>query len=113
MFIVNEKDFSYRFLDSGPKYLIRGPRLSFGVVVLKPNEDFQNHKHDVMEENFFILEGTIKFLVNGNEIIAKKGDFVHIEPTESHYLKNIGTTNAKATFCLGPYKEIDKIDLPL
>lgn len=113
MFKINEKDLSYRFGDSGPKYLIRGPRVSFGVVVLKAGEDFQNHKHEVMEENFFILEGTIKFLVNNKEIICSKGDFIHIEPNESHYLKNIGTTDAKATFCLGPFKEIDKIELPL
>ena len=113
MFIVNEKDFSYRFGDSGPKYLIRGPRVNFGVVVLKPDEDFQNHKHDIMEENFFILEGSIQFVVNGESFIANTGDFVHIEPTESHYLKNIGTINAKATFCLGPFKENDKIELSI
>ena len=28
MFVVNEKDFEYRFGDSGPKYLMKGPRMN-------------------------------------------------------------------------------------
>ena len=32
MFVVNEKDFEYRFGDSGPKYLMKGPRMNYALV---------------------------------------------------------------------------------
>lgn len=32
MFVVNEKDFEYQFGDSGPKYLMKGPRMNYALV---------------------------------------------------------------------------------
>ena len=32
MYIVNEEDKEYRFGDSGPKYLMKGPRMNFALV---------------------------------------------------------------------------------
>ncbi|KUO74543.1 MAG: cupin [Clostridia bacterium BRH_c25] len=113
MFTVHEDDFEYRFGDSGPKYLMRGPRANFGVVVLKPGQDFSNHFHNLMEENFFILEGEIEFTVNGQKVLCKKGDFIHVEPEETHYLINLSDVVAKAVFCLAPYQEKDKVEVPL
>ena len=41
---LNEKDVEYRFDGvSGPKYLIRGPFVDIGMVVLMPGEDFNTH----------------------------------------------------------------------
>ena len=40
MLLVNENDKEYRFGDSGPKYLMRGPNVDFGIVRLKPGEGF-------------------------------------------------------------------------
>ena len=51
MFVVNENDFEYRFGDSGPKYLMKGPRMNFALVRFKPGEDFDAHYHNIMEEN--------------------------------------------------------------
>lgn len=114
MFKVNENEFEYRFGNSGPKYLLKGPRLNFGVVVLQPGEDFDNHYHTIMEENFFILEGSIEFTVNGKDItICNAGDFIHLDPNEPHYLKNISDVPAKAVFCLGPYQLSDKTEVSL
>lgn len=113
MFKSNESDHKYRFGDSGPKYLLNGPRVNFGVVVLKPGQDFNNHLHNFMEENFFILEGIIEFTVGNQKIICNKGDFIHIEPKETHYLLNISDTFAKAVFCLAPYQENDKVEVSL
>lgn len=110
MYKVNENDFDYRFKDSGPKYIMKGPRANFGVVVLKKGQDFRNHLHNVMEENFFILEGEIEFTVNAEKIICKKGDYIHIEPGEPHYLNNIYDGDSKAIFCLSPFMENDKVE---
>ncbi|MFA9396782.1 MAG: cupin domain-containing protein [Clostridiaceae bacterium] len=113
MFKLNEKEREYRFGDSGPKYLMKGPNANFGVVVLNPGQDFNNHYHNIMEENFFILEGVIEFIVNGEKIVCEKGDYIHVDPTETHYLKNISDVKAKAVFCLAPYQESDKVEVPL
>ena len=59
MYIVDEKDREYRFGDSGPKYLMKGPRMNFALVQFMPGQDFKAHYHNIMEENFYILEGEI------------------------------------------------------
>ena len=56
MFVINENEREYRFGESGPKYLMKGPRMNFALVRFLPGEDFQAHYHNVMEEDFFILE---------------------------------------------------------
>lgn len=109
MFLVDEKDFDYRFGDSGPKYLMRGPRLNFGVVRLKPGEDFDAHYHNVMEENFFCLEGTVEVYVDGVRHTLTEGQFIHVEPNEVHYLINVSDKPMKCAFALGPFMDVDKV----
>ena len=48
MYIVNENDLEYRFGDSGPKYLMKGPRMNFAVVQFMGGQDFKAHYHNVM-----------------------------------------------------------------
>jgi len=112
MKIINEKDEQYRFGESGPKYLLRGPNIDFGVVRLLPGEDFPDHYHNKIEENFFILEGEIDFLINGEiKYHAKPGDLIHISPPETHYLKNNGNVPAKAIFVKAPFDPKDKVNV--
>jgi len=110
--MVHETDFEYRFGDSGPKYLLRGPRMYAGVVALKPGQDFQAHYHNIMEENFYILEGEIEFHIDYQIFRCKPGDFIHVEPKKVHYLVNKGTTDFKALFMLAPYQDKDKVEVP-
>ena len=110
MFIVRESEKEYRFGDSGPKYLIRGPRIGGGLVVLKPGQDFKGHYHKIMEENFFILEGQLDFYIDDKKVTVKEGELIHVEPNESHYLINNYNKPAKAVFMLGPYTENDKYE---
>jgi quercetin dioxygenase-like cupin family protein len=111
MTVINENEKEYRFGDSGPKYLQRGPRMNFGVVVLKPGQHFPAHYHNVMEENFFVLEGELEIHIDGEVFYCTKGDFIHVEPKKVHYLVNKGETNFKAAFMLSPYQEKDKVDV--
>ena len=59
MFIIDENEKEYRFGDSGPKYLMKGPRSNFALVQFQAGQDFKAHYHNIMEENFFILEGEV------------------------------------------------------
>ena len=111
MSIVNENEREYRFGDSGPKYLLKGPRMSFGVVVLQPGQDFIAHYHTIMEENFFILDGELEIHIDNETHHCKKGDFIHVEPNKVHYLINKGDSIMKAAFMLAPYQIQDKVDV--
>lgn len=111
MYIVDEKDREYRFGDSGPKYLMKGPRMNFAVVQFMPGQDFKAHYHNVMEENFFILEGEIDIVVDGVVNHLSPGQFIHIEPGEIHYCKNSYDKPIKMISTLAPYQEVDKVDV--
>lgn len=111
MFIINENDREYRFGDSGPKYLMKGPRMNFAVVQFMPGQDFQAHYHHIMEENFFILEGKIDIVVDGVVHTLSKGDLIHIEPEEVHYCRNPYDVPVKMISTLAPYQEVDKVDV--
>ena len=110
MFATKESEHEYRFGDSGPKYLMRGPRLNCGVVVLLPGQDFKAHYHKIMEENFLLLEGTLDIYVDGRLTTFSAGEFVHVEPGEKHYLINRYGAPAKAVFALGPSTPDDKFE---
>lgn len=111
MYIVNENEKEYRFGDSGPKYLMKGPRMNFAVVQFQPGQDFKAHYHNIMEENFFILEGEIDIVVDGKVNHLHSGDLIHIEPGEIHYCRNSYKKTVKMISTLAPYQEVDKVDV--
>ncbi len=108
MIKVNESERDYRFGDSGPKYLRKGPFLSTGIVVFKPGQDFESHHHKIMEESFLILEGELDFYIDGQLVKCVPGDLITAEPGENHYIKNTGAVTAKAVFMLAPFQNQDK-----
>ena len=110
MYIVDEKDKEYRFGNSGPKYLMKGPRMNFAIVQFQPGDDFQAHYHNVMEENFYILEGEVDIVVDGKVNHLTKGQFIHIEPGEIHYVKNAYNTVVRMVSSLAPL-ESDKVNV--
>jgi quercetin dioxygenase-like cupin family protein len=111
MFIVDEKDKEYRFGDSGPKYLMKGPRMNFALVQFMPGHDFRNHYHEVMEENFYILEGTVIIVVDNVPHTLTAGQFIHIEPHEAHYVINKSSSVVRMVSTLAPYQDVDKIEV--
>ncbi|MBR0163095.1 MAG: cupin domain-containing protein [Lachnospiraceae bacterium] len=110
MYVVHEDDFEYRFGNSGPKYLMKGPRMNFALVQFQPGEDFKAHYHNVMEENFYILEGELCIAVDDEVRLLKKGQMMHIEPGEVHYCINKSDRPVKMVSTLAPYQEKDKIE---
>lgn len=111
MYIIDEKDKEYRFGDNGPKYLMKGPRMNFALVQFQPGQDFKAHYHNVMEENFYIMEGEIDIVVDGKVNHLTKGQFIHIEPGEIHYCVNHSNAAIKMISTLAPYQEVDKVDI--
>ena len=111
MFIVNEKDREYRFGDSGPKYLMKGPRMNFAIVQFQAGQDFKAHYHNIMEENFFILEGEVDIVVNGVVHHLTAGQLIHIEPAEVHYVVNRSNSVVRMISTLAPYTDPDKVEV--
>ena len=111
MFIVNESEREYRFGDSGPKYLMQGPLSNFALVQFQAGQDFKAHYHNVMEENFFILEGEVDIVVDGKVNHLKPGDLIHIEPGEIHYVINTSDKPMKMVSTLAPYQQKDKVEI--
>ncbi len=111
MFILNENEREYRFGDSGPKYLMKGPRMNFAVVQFQAGQDFKAHYHNIMEENFFILEGEVDVVVDGVNHPLKAGDLIHIEPGEIHYVINRSSGPVKMISTLAPYTDPDKVEV--
>lgn len=111
MFIINETEREYRFGDSGPKYLMKGPRMNFALVQFQAGQDFKAHYHNIMEEDFFILEGEVDIVVDGVVHHLKQGDLIHIEPKEIHYVINNSDKAMKMISTLAPYTDPDKVEV--
>ena len=94
MFVVHEDDFEYRFGSSGPKYLMKGPRMNFALVRFEPGQDFPAHYHNIMEDTL------------------TAGQFIHIEPGEIHYVINNYDRPIKMVSTLAPYQAVDKVEVP-
>jgi quercetin dioxygenase-like cupin family protein len=95
----------------GPvKYMIRGPNIDWGVITLAPGEAMSAHFHNEVEETFYILEGTTTFFLKDKDIDAPAGTAIRLEATESHGLKNNGTTATKMVFIKNIYRPNDKVD---
>ncbi|MCX7806699.1 MAG: cupin domain-containing protein, partial [Planctomycetota bacterium] len=67
---VRESDQPFRGGDRGVKYMFRGPRLDWGIVLIKPGERMGEHGHREVEETFYIVEGSGKMIVDGRQFPA-------------------------------------------
>lgn len=105
MFHLNESERTFRNGDSGPKYLMQGPRANFGIVRLNPGDVMAAHLHETMEENFYVIEGNPTFVIEGEELGAAPGDFIHVEPGESHEISNRADAPCLFTIVTDPYVE--------
>ena len=108
---VNESERTYRGGESGVKYLLRGPRIDWGVILLLPGERLGAHYHNEVEETFFFIQGGGKVYVNEVEYEARTGDVFRLEPPEHHDILNDTDEPTKMVFIKCPYLPEDKVSL--
>ena len=108
---VSEGEFRYRNDSSGVKYLIRGPKIDWGVLLLLPDQTLGGHYHNEVEETFYVIEGEGVFVVNGVEHPTKPGDAFRLEPGDRHDICNRSTEPLKVVFIKCPYLPKDKVSL--
>jgi len=63
--------------------LITGDRIMMSHVILKKGSVVPAHKH-ANEQITYILRGTLKFEVNGKDIVLREGDVLHIPSNVVH-----------------------------
>lgn len=108
MYLVDSKDKEFRHGDHGPKYLMKGPRMNFGIGRLRPGEVAAPHEHRVMEEDFYVLKGSLKVEIDGVETLVEEGQMFHIEPGEFHIVSNPGEDYNEYIIACAPYCPDDK-----
>ena len=112
MEIVYEQEKSFRGGTSGVKYLGRGPRIDWGVILLAPGEQMGRHMHKEVEETFYIVEaGGGRFIITDQEHPIRVGMVVRLEPGEAHNIVNDTKSPLKAVFIKSPYNPTDKVDV--
>jgi len=112
MEIVREQDQAYRGGSSGVKYLVRGPKIDWGVILFAPGDELGRHLHREVEETFYFVEGRGgRFIVNGAEYPVAVGAAFRIEPGEVHNIVNDTDVPLKAVFIKSPYRPKDKVDV--
>ena len=85
--------------------------MNFAIVQFQAKQDFPAHYHNVMEEDFYILEGEVDIVVDGVVNHLTTGQLIHIEPGEIHYVINNSTKPIKMISTLAPYQKIDKVEV--
>lgn len=106
---INEHECKFRGGDWGVKYILRGPYIDWGVLILKPGQTMGAHGHQEVEETFYFIKGSPKILVNDVKYNVKEGDAFRIEPLEKHDIVNNTQEEVKVVFIKTPYLPQDKI----
>jgi len=112
MEMVHESEKPYRGGASGVKYLFRGPRIDWGVILFAPGEQLGRHLHQEVEETFYFVQGAGgRFVIGGREHPIRIGMAVRIDPGEVHNIINDTGEPLKAVFIKSPYNPTDKVDV--
>jgi quercetin dioxygenase-like cupin family protein len=106
---ARESEKEYRGGDSGVKYLLRGPKIDWGVILMLPGQCLGGHFHNEVEETFYVVEGQAIFVVDDvkHELVA--GDAIRLEAPECHEVFNEGDQPLKMVFIKCPYLPKDKV----
>ncbi len=108
---VHENDFEYRNKDSGIKYLMRGPSIDWGVILIKPGDSMgeEAHGHNIIDETFYFVEGDGVISIDDKDYQASQGSVFLCEQKEMHNIRNESDKPIKVVFIKGEYKPDDKI----
>ena len=93
----------------GSKYILRGTRIDWGIILLKPGKTTGAHGHQEVEETFYFIKGSPKILINDIEYRVTEGDAFRLEPLEKHDIVNDTSNEVKVIFIKIPYLPQDKI----
>ena len=98
-FVVNARESRWR--DEGPlgTYCTfegkrRFPQLGININVLEPGQPLALYHRENAQEAFLVLAGTCVLIVEGEERVLSRWDFVHCPPRTAHVIVATGTEPA-------------------
>ena len=72
------------------------PRFNLAIITIQPRrEGPEMHAHDAEDDAFYMLDGELVFVVDGEEIVAGPGTFVLVPPGVQHTFFNRGYNAAR------------------
>jgi quercetin dioxygenase-like cupin family protein len=86
--------------------VIAGERSMLAQIYLKRGAIVPTHAHE-SEQLTFVLQGALKFLVDGEEIVVREGDVLHIPSGVPHQAEAL-----EDTFDLDVYSPVRKSSAP-
>lgn len=111
--VLRTADAELRFGDWGPGYLSQDQDAAFGVVVLRPGDEFANHFHEHHTESFVVLEGAAEIWIDREKrAVVTSGEVLQANPKEEHYVRNPFDQTFRAVFVKTPWVDGDKVDAP-
>jgi mannose-6-phosphate isomerase-like protein (cupin superfamily) len=66
------------------------PRFNLGIIEIQPGRELEAHEHATEDDAFYILEGTMTFLLGDDAVAAPPGTFVLVPPGVVHAFRNDG-----------------------
>ena len=109
MDVINEHDQEFRNGDHGPKYMFKGPKFEWGIIVVKAGDTMSGHYHEEVEETFYFVQGGGEMIVDGVPHSATEGDVFRLEPPERHNIRNTTDVPTRVVFIKTPYLPDDKV----
>lgn len=111
--VLRTAEADLRFGDWGPGYLSQSGDAAFGVVVLRPGDEFANHLHEHHTESFVAIEGSAEIWIDRERaVVLSAGDVLRAEPHEEHFVRNPFEKTFRAVFVKTPWVDGDKVDRP-
>jgi len=72
------------------------PRFNLALITIEPHRSGPPaHAHEAEDDGFYILEGELTFLVEGEDVVAGPGTFVLVPPGVAHTFANHGNAAAR------------------
>ena len=73
------------------------PFFNLAIVVLRPGQGVESHRHDVEDDSFLVLDGTLSLTVGDDvrEVQAGPGTYVLVPAGTAHAIVNSGATDVR------------------
>jgi mannose-6-phosphate isomerase-like protein (cupin superfamily) len=72
------------------------PRFNLSVITIQPGREGPPiHQHAAEDDSFFMLDGELTFMVDGDEVVVGPGTFVLVPPEVQHTFANRGDEPAR------------------
>jgi mannose-6-phosphate isomerase-like protein (cupin superfamily) len=88
------------------------PRFTFGIIEITVGRVLEAHVHQEEDDAFYILEGEMTFVLDGEDVPAPPGTFVLVPPGVRHGFRNDGSVPVRMLNIHAPAGFDRRIGLP-